>query len=82
MLTHKSMFWVPILAAGGPYFTKNGSLYIDIDISQKLGGPYWFKAQCAPIKCCRYYAHMRGKMDSAVNGTTNVERNHGSLIIT
>ena len=23
---HKSSFWVPILAAGGPYFTKNLSL--------------------------------------------------------
>ena len=37
MLTHKSLFWVPILAAGGPYFTKSwvpiGSLF------QSLGVP-------------------------------------------
>ena len=33
---HKSLFWVPILAAGGPYFTKNGSL------SQSLGVPISF----------------------------------------
>ena len=39
---HKSLFWVPILAAGGPYWVpisqKAGSLFQSLGVPISLGG--------------------------------------------
>ena len=54
---HKSLFWVPILAAGGPYFTKKwvpiGSLSQSLGVLISLGvSAYGLMIPKWPLLCC------------------------------
>ena len=52
---HKSLFWVPILAAGGPYFKAWGSLLVWLTVMYSCGFPQkvrwqnWWIPSVAPM---------------------------------